>query len=164
MRGVTDVSIRLTVNGEIRSATVEPRLTLADFLRECCRLTGTHLGCEHGVCGACTVLADGSAIRSCLTFACQADGMEIVTIEGISPVDGELTPLQAAFRDCHALQCGFCTPGFIMSMTAFLRVHSDPSDEEILDALSGNLCRCTGYQGIVKAVRQCANAEKVSNA
>ena len=147
--------IRTTVNGTVRSAEVEPRRTLADFLREDCRLTGTHLGCEHGVCGACTVLVDGLAVRSCLVFAVQADGAEVTTVEGLSE-DGELTPVQAAFRDCHGLQCGFCTPGFVVSVTAFLRDHPDPDDDTIREALSGNLCRCTGYQGIINAVRQAA--------
>jgi aerobic carbon-monoxide dehydrogenase small subunit len=149
-----NVTVRLTLNGLQREATVEPRLTLADFLREHCRLTGTHLGCEHGVCGACTVLVDGAAVRSCLMFAVQADGAEVTTIEGIASPDGELSPVQEAFRDCHALQCGFCTPGFVISVTAFLRDNPRPGDEDIRDALSGNLCRCTGYQGIVRAVRQ----------
>jgi carbon-monoxide dehydrogenase small subunit len=147
--------IRTTVNGTVRSADVEPRRTLADFLREDCRLTGTHLGCEHGVCGACTVLVDGLAVRSCLVFAVQVDGAEVTTVEGLSE-DGELSPVQAAFRDCHGLQCGFCTPGFVVSVTAFLRDHPDPDDEAIREALSGNLCRCTGYQGIINAVRQAA--------
>jgi len=151
-----EVSIRLDVNGQQRTATVEPRLTLADFLRERCRLTGTHLGCEHGACGACTVLVDGAAVRSCLVFAVQVDGSEIITIEGIGSADGELSPVQAAFRDCHALQCGFCTPGFVVSVTVFLRDHPNPSDQEIRQAISGNLCRCTGYQSIVAAVRRAA--------
>jgi carbon-monoxide dehydrogenase small subunit len=146
----------LRVNGESRSATVEPRLTLADFLRERCGLTGTHLGCEHGVCGACTVLLDGDAVRACLVFAVQADGCEVTTVEGLDPGDGRLSPVQEAFRDCHGLQCGFCTPGFVVSVTAFLRDNPDPTDDEIRHALSGNLCRCTGYQGIVAAVRQAA--------
>jgi carbon-monoxide dehydrogenase small subunit len=153
-----DVKMTLTINGQVTVASVEPRLTLADFLREKCHLTGTHLGCEHGVCGACTVLVDGEAVRSCLMFAVQAHGAELTTIEGIASPDGELSPIQAAFRDCHGLQCGFCTPGFIVSVTAFLRDHPDPTDEEIRVALSGNLCRCTGYQGILKAVRQAATA------
>ena len=153
---MSDMTVRLTLNGVPREATVEPRLTLADFLREQCRLTGTHLGCEHGVCGACTVLVDGAAVRSCLMFAVQADGTEVTTIEGIASPDGELSPVQAAFRDCHALQCGFCTPGFVVSVTAFLRDNPHPADEDIRDALSGNLCRCTGYQGIVRAVRKVA--------
>jgi carbon-monoxide dehydrogenase small subunit len=131
-------------------------MTLADFLREVCRLTGTHLGCEHGVCGACTVLVDGDAVRSCLVFAVQVDGAEVTTIEGIASPDGSLSTVQEAFRDCHGLQCGFCTPGFIVSVTAFLRDHPDPTDVEIREALSGNLCRCTGYQGIFKAVRRAA--------
>lgn len=155
---MNEVTVRLTVNGRARQATVEPRLTLADFLREQCRLTGTHLGCEHGVCGACTVLVDGAAVRSCLMFAVQADGAEVTTIEGIASPDGELSVVQAAFRDCHGLQCGFCTPGFVVSVTAFLRDNPDPGDEEIRHALSGNLCRCTGYQGIVMAVRRAASA------
>jgi aerobic carbon-monoxide dehydrogenase small subunit len=149
-------SVTVRVNGRDRRAIVEPRLTLADFLRSHCRLTGTHLGCEHGVCGACTVLLDGEAVRSCLVFAVQADGAEVTTIEGIAEPDGQLSPVQAAFRDCHGLQCGYCTPGFVVSLTAYLRDHPDPSDEEIREALSGNLCRCTGYQGILKAARQAA--------
>jgi carbon-monoxide dehydrogenase small subunit len=153
-----EVTVQLTVNGRATETTVEPRLTLADFLRERCHLTGTHLGCEHGVCGACTVLVDGEAVRSCLMFAVQARGAEVTTIEGIGAGDGELTTVQSAFRDCHGLQCGFCTPGFIVSVTAFLRDNPDPSDEEIRHALSGNLCRCTGYQGILKAVRHAAEA------
>jgi len=154
------VPLKLTVNGRARQATVEPRLTLADFLREECRLTGTHLGCEHGVCGACTVLVDGAAVRSCLVFAVQVDGAEITTIEGIASPDGALSPVQAAFRDCHGLQCGFCTPGFIVSVTAFLRDHPNPTDQEIREALSGNLCRCTGYQGIFHSVRRAAEAAR----
>jgi carbon-monoxide dehydrogenase small subunit len=153
-----DVAVELTVNGRATQATVEPRLTLADFLREQCQLTGTHLGCEHGVCGACTVLVDGASVRSCLMFAVQAEGTEVTTVEGLTDDSGELTTVQSAFRDCHGLQCGFCTPGFVITVTAFLRDHPDPSDDEIRDALSGNLCRCTGYQGIMKAVRQAADA------
>ena len=148
--------IEVTVNGTARSASVEPRLTLADFLRERCHLTGTHLGCEHGVCGACTVLLDGDAVRSCLIFAVQADGAEVTTIEGIGGPDGELSPVQEAFREHHGLQCGFCTPGFVVTATAFLRDNPNPSDDEIRDGLSGNLCRCTGYQGILNAVRSVA--------
>ena len=151
-----DGAVELTVNGLVRKGTIESRMTLADFLREVCRLTGTHLGCEHGVCGACTVLVDGEAVRSCLVFAVQVEGAEVTTIEGIASPDGSLSKVQEAFRDCHGLQCGFCTPGFIVSVTAFLRDHPDPTDVEIREALSGNLCRCTGYQGIVKAVRQAA--------
>ncbi len=151
--------VHLTVNGQAYTGTVESRVTLADFLREECRLTGTHLGCEHGVCGACTVLVDGQAVRSCLMFALQAEGTEVTTIEGIAAPDGTLSAVQEAFRACHGLQCGFCTPGFIISVTAFLRDHPDPTDVEIREALSGNLCRCTGYQGILKAVRQAATGD-----
>jgi carbon-monoxide dehydrogenase small subunit len=155
-----EVSVKLVVNGQVREATAEPRVTLADFLREKLQLTGTHLGCEHGVCGACTVLVDGAAVRSCLMFAVQADGADVTTIEGIASKDGGLSAVQAAFRDCHGLQCGFCTPGFVVSVTAFLREHPNPTDAEIREALSGNLCRCTGYQGIVKAVHQAAEAAR----
>jgi len=153
---MTDRTITLTVNGTPRTGTVEARLTLADFLREHCRLTGTHLGCEHGVCGACTVLVDGAAVRSCLMFAVQADGAEVTTVEGLSDADGSLSDVQEAFRDCHGLQCGFCTPGFVVSATAFLRDNPAPTDDEIRVAMSGNLCRCTGYQGILDAVHQAA--------
>ena len=153
-----EVLVEMTVNGEDRRGRVEPRRTLADFLREDCRLTGTHLGCEHGVCGACTVLVDGAAVRSCLMFAVQADGRQVTTVEGLGSPDGQLNPVQAAFRKAHGLQCGFCTPGFVVSATAYLRDHPDPSDQEIREALSGNLCRCTGYQGILKAVRLAAEA------
>jgi carbon-monoxide dehydrogenase small subunit len=154
---MSEAVVRTIVNGEAREATVEPRLTLADFLREECHLTGTHLGCEHGVCGACTVLVNGAAVRSCLMLAVQADDAEITTIEGIANTDGTLSDVQQAFRDAHGLQCGFCTPGFVMSVTAFLRDHSEPTDQEIREALSGNLCRCTGYQGIINAVRLAAD-------
>lgn len=152
-----DVDIRMRVNGIPRGGTVPPRLTLADFLRVNCGLTGTHLGCEHGVCGACTVLLDGEAVRACLVFAVQADGGEATTVEGLASPDGELSVVQAAFREHHGLQCGFCTPGFVVSVTALLAENPKPTDEEIRDALSGNLCRCTGYQGIVKAVRAAAD-------
>ena len=119
-------------------------------------MTGTHLGCEHGVCGACTVLVDGEAVRSCLMFAVQADGAAVTTIEGLGESDGGLSPVQTAFRDHHGLQCGFCTPGFVVSVTAFFDQNPQPTDEQIVDALSGNLCRCTGYQGIIAAVRAVA--------
>ncbi len=152
--------VRIVVNGESQEASVEDRITLADFLRERCGLTGTHLGCEHGVCGACTVLVDGAAARSCLIFAVQAAGSEVTTIEGITGTDGALNNVQEAFRAEHGLQCGFCTPGFVVSVTAFLRDHPDPSDREIKEALSGNLCRCTGYQGIIKAVRLAASGSQ----
>jgi carbon-monoxide dehydrogenase small subunit len=155
---MAEAEIEMRVNGTARRGRVEPRLTLADFLREGCQLTGTHLGCEHGVCGACTVLLDGAAVRACLVLAVQADGADVTTIEGIASPDGELSPVQAAFRDHHGLQCGFCTPGFVVSVTAFLRDNPDPTDDEIRAGLSGNLCRCTGYQGIVNAVRAAAGS------
>jgi carbon-monoxide dehydrogenase small subunit len=153
-----EMQVEMTVNGEVRSAGVEPRRTLADFLREDCGLTGTHLGCEHGACGACTVLLDGQAVRSCLVFAVQADGSGVRTIEGLSPSDGSLSGVQEAFRTEHALQCGFCTPGFVVAVTALLEANPDPDDEEIRDGLSGNLCRCTGYQGIIAAARRAAGS------
>jgi len=154
---VNEVAVETTVNGEARRALVEPRKTLADFLREDCALTGTHLGCEHGVCGACTVLLDGTAVRSCLLFAVQAAGAEVTTIEGLG-TPGTLTPVQDAFREEHGLQCGFCTPGFVVSVHAYLAEHPHPSHDEIREALSGNLCRCTGYQGIIRAVERAASA------
>jgi carbon-monoxide dehydrogenase small subunit len=156
---VPETVVRLSVNGDEHEASVEHRVTLADFLREQCGLTGTHLGCEHGVCGACTVLVGGEAVRSCLMLAVQARGAEVTTIEGIAGPDGTLNHVQEAFRDAHGLQCGFCTPGFVVSMTAFLRDHAKPTDQEIKEALSGNLCRCTGYQGIINAVRAAAGQE-----
>ncbi|MGV0852205.1 (2Fe-2S)-binding protein [Mycolicibacterium phlei] len=151
-----DMPVEITVNGRRFSAVVEPRLTLADFLRDKCGLTGTHLGCEHGACGACTVLLNGDAVRACLIFAVQAEGMEVTTVEGIGGPDGQLSPVQAALRECHGLQCGFCTPGFVTSITALLRDNPNPTDEEIREGLSGNFCRCTGYQGIVNAVHRAA--------
>jgi aerobic carbon-monoxide dehydrogenase small subunit len=151
-----ELPVQMSVNGQTRRGLVEPRLTLADFLREKCGLTGTHLGCEHGACGACTVLLDGQAVRSCLIFAVQADGQEVTTVEGIARRDGELSPVQSAMRECHGLQCGFCTPGFVMSITALLRDNPKPTDDEIREGLSGNFCRCTGYQGIVNAVHRAA--------
>lgn len=155
-----EVAVRITVNGQVREATVEPRLTLADFLRERCALTGTHLGCEHGACGACTVLVDGAAVRSCLMFAVQADGGEVTTVEGLDGADGALSPVQEAMRDCHGLQCGFCTPGFVVTITALLEENPHPDEQEIREALSGNLCRCTGYQGILAAVRTLAAQDR----
>jgi len=152
-----EVALRLMVNGERIARAVEARRTLADFLRDDLSLTGTHLGCEHGVCGACTVLLNGDAVRSCLMFAAQADGAEVTTIEGLSEPAGGLTPIQAAFQAEHGLQCGYCTPGFVVSAHAFLAEHPNPSDEEIREAMSGNLCRCTGYQGIIAAVKRAAN-------
>ena len=151
-----EIPVNLIVNGRRRRVFVEPRKTLADTLREDCGLTGTHLGCEHGVCGACTILLDGAAVRSCLLFAVQAEDTEVTTIEGLSPADGTLSPLQEAFRQCHGLQCGFCTPGFIVSATAFLRDNPHPTEQQVREGLSGNLCRCTGYQGILAAVRLAA--------
>jgi carbon-monoxide dehydrogenase small subunit len=152
------VRVEFSVNGEARQVDVEPRKTLADVLREDCALTGTHLGCEHGVCGACTVLLDGDAVRSCLLFAVQAAGSEVVTVEGLGGSDGALSPVQDAFRAEHGLQCGFCTPGFVVTVIALLRDNARPSEDEIHDALAGNLCRCTGYQGIVRAVQRAAEA------
>jgi len=149
-------SVEMKVNGERRRGVVEARVTLADFLREQCALTGTHLGCEHGVCGACTVLLEGEAVRACLMFAVQADGGEVTTVEGLGGPDGSLSTVQDAFRAEHGLQCGFCTPGFVVSVTALLRENPRPSEAEIREALSGNLCRCTGYQGIVRAVQRAA--------
>jgi aerobic carbon-monoxide dehydrogenase small subunit len=155
MPDVAGVAVTITVNGTTRTGALEPRRTLADHLREDHRLTGTHLGCEHGVCGACTVLLDGRAVRSCLVLAVQADGSEVTTVEGLS--DGErLTPVQEAFQAEHGLQCGFCTPGFIVSVTALLADNPSPTDDEIREGVSGNLCRCTGYQGIIRAVRRAA--------
>jgi aerobic-type carbon monoxide dehydrogenase small subunit (CoxS/CutS family) len=146
--------IELIVNGRKVSKEIESRLLLADFLREDLRLTGTHLGCEHGVCGACTVKMDNRAVRSCLVLAVQADGAEIETVESLAREDGTLHPLQQAFSDNHALQCGFCTPGFLMSIVADLEKKPSPDDDEIREMISGNLCRCTGYTNIIKAVKQ----------
>jgi carbon-monoxide dehydrogenase small subunit len=148
-------AISVGVNGVRRDAEVPVRLTLADFLRQRLELTGTHVGCEHGVCGACTVLLDGRAVRSCLLLAVQANGHEITTVEGLAPPGG-LHPLQEAFRDHHGLQCGFCTPGMLTTLVEFLRENPDPSAEEVRVAISGNLCRCTGYQGIVEAALDAA--------
>jgi carbon-monoxide dehydrogenase small subunit len=153
-----EMTIRLKVNGRERQATTEVRRTLADFLREDLGLTGTHLGCEHGVCGACTVLLDGEAVRSCLILAVQADGHEVTTVEGLAQPDGTLHPLQQAFWDHHGLQCGFCTPGMLLSALALLKENPHPTAEEIREALSGNLCRCTGYQSIVESVQAAAEA------
>jgi len=148
-------SVRVTVNGVPHEALVEPRMTLADFLRHELALTGTHVGCEHGACGACTVLIEGRTARACLMLAVQADGAEVTTVEGLSG-DGELHPIQEAFVEEHGLQCGFCTPGFLMSVVELLRDNPNPSDEEIKDMLGGQICRCTGYQSIYRAVRTAA--------
>ncbi len=148
--------ITVTINGESYTREVETRLTLADFIRHECELTGTHLGCEHGVCGACTILLDGLSARSCLMLAVQADGHELLTVEGIAPNDDELHPLQQAFQDNHGLQCGFCTPGMLTTLIEFLRDNPDPTEREVRVAISGNLCRCTGYQGIVDAALDAA--------
>src|ERR1700684_2860932 len=146
----------MAVTADDRRALVESRRTLADFLRQDCALTGTHLGCEHGVCGACSVVLDGQVVRSCLVFAVQAAGHEVTTVEGLTGPDGTLTPVQEAFRAEHGLQCGFCTPGFVVTAAALWPDTPKPTDDEIRDGLSGNLCRCTGYQGIVNAVRRAA--------
>ncbi|MPY70165.1 MAG: 2Fe-2S iron-sulfur cluster binding domain-containing protein [Alphaproteobacteria bacterium] len=151
--------ITLTVNGRDFAVTVEPRRTLADTIRDDCGQTGTHIGCEHGVCGACTVLLDGEPVRSCLMFAVQAEGREIRTVEGLA-ADGALSPLQQAFIDNHALQCGFCTPGFLMLATGVLERDPDIGEDELREVLSSNLCRCTGYQNIVKAVKSAAATMK----
>ena len=142
--------IAAEVNGTPVQGDVEPRTLLSDFLRHDLRLTGTHVGCEHGVCGACTVQVDGEPVRSCLMFAVQIDGRSVRTVEALA--DGDLHPLQRAFHEAHALQCGFCTAGFLMSLEPFLREHPDPSEGEVREALAGNLCRCTGYEAIVEAV------------
>jgi carbon-monoxide dehydrogenase small subunit len=147
-------TIEILVNGQRYRREIEPRLLLSDFLRHGLGLTGTHVGCEHGVCGACTILLEGEPVRSCLMLAVQADGRSITTVEGLAPAPGVLHPLQEAFRDAHGLQCGFCTGGILLTMVPFLEEHPDPSEDEIRRALSGNLCRCTGYQHIVDAVRQ----------
>jgi carbon-monoxide dehydrogenase small subunit len=149
----------MTVNGSNKTAEVEPRLLLADLLRENFDLTGTHVGCEHGICGACTVLMNGDSVRSCLTLAVQADGANVETVESLGGSEA-LSPLQNAFRDNHALQCGFCTPGMLMTATDMLRKYELATDDDIRDGLSGNICRCTGYQNIVAAVRSVADKRK----
>ena len=147
------IAVAVSVNGFQYEREVEPRLLLSDFIRQDLGLTGTHVGCEHGVCGACTILFDGEPARSCIMLAVQADGHHIQTVEGLASESGQLNPLQTAFRAAHGLQCGFCTPGFLMTLTAFLRDNPDPTEPEIRDALSANLCRCTGYHHIVEAAR-----------
>jgi carbon-monoxide dehydrogenase small subunit len=150
------VPLRLYVNGERHPVVVEPRKTLADTLREDCGLTGTHLGCEHGVCGACTILIDGQPARACLMFAVQCEGMSIRTVEGLAPDHETLHPVQQAFWDHHGLQCGFCTPGFLTLAVGYLEENPNPSEAELKDVLSSNLCRCTGYQNILKATQAAA--------
>jgi len=151
------INIRIEVNGAPVAGAVEPRLLLCDFLRHHAGLKGTHVGCEQGVCGACTIVLNGKTARSCLTFAVQADGGSVRTIEALAG-EGPLTPLQVAFHHCHALQCGFCTPGFLMVLTEFLDENPSPSEDDIIGALSGNLCRCTGYVNMIEAVKQAAKA------
>lgn len=154
--------ISVEINGRACEGEVEPRTLLSDFIRHGAGLTGTKVGCEQGVCGACTVQLDGEPVRSCLMLAVQANGRALTTVEGLA-ADGELHPLQRAFHEAHALQCGFCTPGFLMSMEAFLREHPDAGDEELRDALAGNLCRCTGYLGIIEAVERAAREMRGAN-
>lgn len=149
-------TVTVTINGVAHTRQVTPRLTLVDFLRDALGLTGTHIGCEHGVCGACSVLFDGDAVRSCLLFAVQADGHQVTTVEGLAEADGGLNPLQDAFWECHGLQCGYCTPGLLMAAHALLTENPAPSDEEIREAIGGNLCRCTGYGQVVEAIRLAA--------
>jgi len=150
--------VRARVNGRERTEAVPPRLLLCDFLRARLRLTGTHVGCEHGVCGACTVLLDGEPVRSCLLFAAQIDGREVTTVEGLAPDAEHLHPVQQAFHEEHALQCGFCTPGMVMNALDFAKSHPNPSEEEVRESLEGNLCRCTGYHNIVKSIMAGARA------
>lgn len=147
----TKLPITISINGEKRDSAVEPRLLLADYIRQDLGLTGTHVGCEQGVCGACTVLLDGRAVRSCIMFAVQADGHELITVEGLSDNPKELHPIQEAFWEAHGLQCGFCTPGILMTLIPFFEKNPDPNELEIREAISGNICRCTGYQHIVDA-------------
>jgi aerobic carbon-monoxide dehydrogenase small subunit len=153
---MNEVEVAFTVNGAARTVRCEPRKLLSDVLRENLRLTGTHVGCEHGACGACTIMVDGAAVRSCLLFAVQMGGSDITTIEGVASPDGTLNPVQQAMQDNHGLQCGFCTPGIVVSLQAYLTDNPGASDDELREALSGNICRCTGYDGIIKAARQAA--------
>jgi len=156
-------TIRFTLNGRSVSAQVEPRMQLADLLRHVLQQHGTHVGCEHGICGACTVLVDRRAVRSCLIFAAQMEGASVVTIEGLAQSDGQLNDLQQSFRRHHAVQCGFCTPGILASATQFLAENADPTEREVRDMLSGHLCRCTGYAGIVAAILATAQGRKAKN-
>jgi carbon-monoxide dehydrogenase small subunit len=153
---IENLPVQLTVNGQAYERVVEPRLLLSDFLRHELGLSGTHVGCEHGVCGACTILFDGQPIRACLTLAVQANGHALHTVEGLAPSATELHPLQQAFQDAHGLQCGFCTPGILMTLLPFLQENPAPTEAEVREAISGNLCRCTGYQGIVDAALDAA--------
>lgn len=150
------MTVSLTINGVAYQGEVEPRLLLADFIREVCQLTGTHVGCEHGVCGACTIHMNGEPVRSCLTFAVQASGAELATVEGLAAPDGTLHPLQEAFREHHGLQCGFCTPGVLMTAIYLLRENPRPTEREIREGIAGSLCRCTGYEGIIRAIAAAA--------
>jgi aerobic carbon-monoxide dehydrogenase small subunit len=150
----SELRIELTINGRRKAATIEARKSLGDFLRDDAGYTGVHLGCEHGVCGACTVIVDGKAVRSCLMLAVQADGCDITTVEGLADPDGAFHPVQAAMRDEHALQCGFCTPGVVCTMAALCAGETKPSEEQMLAAMSGHICRCTGYQGIRRAIKR----------
>jgi carbon-monoxide dehydrogenase small subunit len=149
-------AVEMTINGQTYQADIEARMTLADFIRHVCGLTGTHVGCEHGVCGACTLMVDGRAVRSCTMYAVQADGASVTTVEGLAQPDGTLHPVQQAFTDCNGLQCGFCTPGMQMTIAAYLDENPSPSEREIRELISGNICRCTGYQGIVRAALNAA--------
>ncbi|MEY3754266.1 MAG: hypothetical protein RLY27_866 [Pseudomonadota bacterium] len=149
--------IQVEINGVIFERMIETRMTLSDFIRHECGLTGTHVGCEQGVCGACTIHLNGQAIRSCIMYAVQANGQKVTTVEGLSQPDGSLHPLQQAFKNQNGLQCGFCTPGMLMTCTAYLEEKSDPTEREIREVISGNICRCTGYQGIVNATLEVAN-------
>ncbi len=157
------MNVSVTVNGRVYERAVEPRLLLSDFLRHELGLTGTHVGCEHGVCGACTVIFDGQPLRSCLMFAVQANGHKLMTVEGLAPDPQHLHPLQEAFREAHGLQCGFCTPGFLMTLLPYLEKNPNPTEEEIRLAISGNLCRCTGYQHIVEAVKLAAEKMRIGD-
>jgi carbon-monoxide dehydrogenase small subunit len=160
---VQQLTITVIVNGQPQTRTIEPRLLLSDFLRQDLGLTGTHVGCEHGVCGACTILCDGEPARSCIMLAAQADGHDVRTVESLSGPNGELNPLQEAFRQAHGLQCGFCTPGILMTLTAFLRDQPNPDEAAIREAISANLCRCSGYQHIVHAVQIATGARSTDS-
>jgi carbon-monoxide dehydrogenase small subunit len=162
-RKETDMRVKLNVNGKEQTLEVEPRTTLLDCLRDNLKLTGAHAGCEHGVCGACTVLVDGVAVRSCLMFAPQAEGSSIVTVEGVSPGPGELSPVQDAFCETHGMQCGYCTPAMILVAHALLADNPNPTREEIVEAISGNICRCTGYAQIIEAIALAAERMRGAN-